>query len=218
MRPFRVIDAPQRSQEWFAARLGRLTASNAKHITSTLKSGGEPAARRDLRMQLVCERLTGQPQDDVFVNEDMQRGIDLEPAAFAAYEATSGTLVSRVGFLADSELMAGASPDGVVNDFAGLLEIKCPRPANHVGYLRAGGIPAGHRAQLLHQMWLTGAGWLDFVSYCPALPASMQVYIARLVREDDEIAAHEAAVRKFLAEVDTEEAALRGWSVIKETA
>lgn len=218
MRPFRVIDAPQRSPEWFAARLGRLTASNAKHITSTLKSGGEPAARRDLRMQLVCERLTGQSQDDVFVNDDMQRGIDLEPAAFTAYEATSGVLVSRVGFLSDVELMAGASPDGVIDDFAGLLEIKCPRPANHVAYLRAGGIPAGHRPQLLHQLWMTGAGWLDFVSYCPALPAGMQVYVARLVRDDAEIAAHDVAVRKFLADVDTEEAALRGWGVLQETA
>lgn len=218
MRPFVVVDAPQRSPEWFAARLGRLTASNAKHITATLKSGGEPAARRDLRMQLVCERLTGQSQEDGYVNEDMQRGIDLEPAAFAVYEAQTGCLVDRVGFLSDTELMAGASPDGVIGEFEGLLEIKAPRPANHVAYLRAGGIPATHRAQLVHQLWMTGAAWIDFVSYCPALPERMQVYIERLLRDDAEIAAHDAAVRKFLADVDNEEAALRGWGALQEIA
>lgn len=214
-RAFKVIDMPQRSPEWFAARAGRLTASNAKHITSFLKSGEESAARRDYKMQLVTERLTGQPQDDVFVNDDMRRGIELEPDALAAYESQEGVLVTRVGFLSHTELMAGGSPDGVVGDFEGLVEIKCPRAANHVRYLRAGGIPAEHKAQLTHLLWLTDAPWIEFVSYCPQLPQRMRLYVCRMANNYTENPTYDASVRRFLNEVEMEEAALRGWGVLQ---
>lgn len=213
---FTVIDAPQRSPEWFKARAGRLTASNAKHITAFLKSGEEAAARRDYKMQLVTERLTGLPETDGYVNADMQRGIDLEPEAFAAYEAREGVLLTRVGFLAHDTLMTGGSPDGVVGNFEGLVEIKCPRPANHVRYLRTGGIPAEHRAQMVHLLWLTDAPWIDFVSYCPSLPERMRVFVERL-HADRFLTEHDRAVRVFLADVDDEVAALMGWRIM-ETA
>ena len=212
---FTVIDAPQRSQEWFKARAGRLTASNAKHITAFLKSGEEAAARRDYKMQLVTERLTGLPETDGYVNADMQRGIDLEPEAFAAYEAREGVLLTRVGFLAHDTLMAGGSPDGVVGNFEGLVEIKCPRPANHVRYLRTGLWPE-HSDQVLHLLWLTGAEWCDFVSYCPAMPERMRLFVDRRWRKGYDMPAWEAQVTKFLTEVDREEASLRGWGVLQE--
>jgi hypothetical protein len=105
----------QRTPEWFALRLGRLTASDAKDMLATIKSG-EAAARRDLRMRLVCERLTGQAvEDTTFQNADMQRGIDLEPEARRAYEARTGQLVdTRVGFMSRDDCAAGCSPDGVI--------------------------------------------------------------------------------------------------------
>jgi hypothetical protein len=214
---YTVIDVPQRSPEWFAARLGRLTASDAKHITSFLKNGDESAARRDLKMRLVCERLTNQSQEDGFTNADMQRGLDLEPEAFAAYEAERGVLVERVGFVSHTELMAGGSPDGVVGAFEWLVEIKAPRAANHVRYLRTGEFPE-HEAQIRHLLWLTGAAWCDFVSYCPQLPQGMRLFVCRVPRLETEMVYHEAQVRKFLNEVDLEEASLRGWSVMKESA
>ena len=55
---------------------GRLTGSRAADLLATLKRGGEAAARRQLRAQLVVERLTGAPQDDVYVTAALQRGID----------------------------------------------------------------------------------------------------------------------------------------------
>ncbi|MEK9723283.1 MAG: YqaJ viral recombinase family protein [Rhodospirillaceae bacterium] len=104
----------QRTPEWFALRLGRLTASDAKDMLAVIKSG-EAAARRDLRMRLVCERLTGQPSEDTYTNADMQRGVDLEPEARRAYEAHTGQLVdTRVGFISHDDCAAGCSPDGVV--------------------------------------------------------------------------------------------------------
>lgn len=216
LRSFTVHDAPQGTPEWLQARCGRVTASRAKDMLATIKSG-EAAARRDYRTQLVCERLTGQPQDDIFVNDDMRRGTDLEPAAFAAYEAQTGRWVDRVGFLAHTELMAGGSPDGVIGDYEGLIEIKCPRPANHLRYLRSSGVPKEHEAQIGHLLWLTGADWLDFVSYCPALPEHLRVFVARAFASQVG-ADYDARVRAFLAEVDLDVAALQGWAALKETA
>ena len=216
MKSFTVHSAPQGSTEWLAARLGRVTASRMKDVLAVIKSG-EAAARRDYRTQLVCERLTGQPQEDVFVSSDMQRGTDLEPVARAAYEAQTGQWVEQVGFHAHTSLRAGGSPDGVVGDYDGLIEIKCPRPATHIKWMRAGGVPADHLAQIRMLLWLTGAGWCDFISYCPQMPENLRVYVAR---EEVSWAVPQMAhdIEKFLAEVDNEESALRGWGVIKETA
>jgi hypothetical protein len=76
-----------------AARVGRLTGSCACDMLATIKSG-EAAARRRPARPAGLERLTGQPQDDCFVSKDMQRGTDIEPAAFAAYEALTGQMVA----------------------------------------------------------------------------------------------------------------------------
>ena len=203
MRDFQIVDAEQRSEAWLAVRLGCITASRAGDIVATIKSG-EAAARRDYRLQLVCERLTGQPQEDIYVNADMQRGMDLEPRAFAAYESVTGQVVTRVGFVRHLSLMAGASPDGVIGDFDGLVELKCPRSATHLKYLRAGTVPPDHLPQLLHQLWITGAGYVDFVSFDPRFPEPWQVFIARLTRTAAAIGEYESKALAFLSEVDRE--------------
>lgn len=204
---FRIVDAPQRSAEWFSARLGRLTGSRASDMLATIKNG-EAAARRDLRTQLVCERLTGQVQEDVFVNAVMQRGIDAEPLAFAAYEAQTGTLVERSGFLAHVEHMAGCSLDGHVDGFKGLIELKCPKSTTHLRYLRGGVVPSDYLPQILHNLWITRAQWADFVSFDDRYPPELQLFIVRVERDEQQIAAYQSKALAFLAEVETEANAL----------
>ena len=200
---FTVIDAEQRSEAWFAARLGRLTGSRAADMLSIIKSG-EAAARRDLRLRLVIERITGQPQDDGYINAVMQRGVDLEPAALAAYEALTGRVVTRVGFIAHDTLMAGCSPDGLTDD-GGLLELKCPKSATHLRYLRGEyAVPSEHLAQVLHNLWITGAPYCDFLSYDDRFPEALRVFYVRHERDEDAIAAYAAKAVAFLAEVETE--------------
>src|SRR5207245_5572453 len=121
-----VLDCAQRSDEWKQARLGRLNGSRAADMLATLKSGGEAAARRDLRTALVLERICVVSQENGYVNADMERGIQLEPDALAAYEAQTGSLVQPVGYCVHESLMCGVSPDGLVGD-DGLVEVKCPR-------------------------------------------------------------------------------------------
>jgi predicted phage-related endonuclease len=199
----------QRSDAWHALRLGKLTGTGAADMLCTIKKG-EAAARRDLRLRLVCERLTGQSAESDFVSKEMQRGIDLEGAARAAYEAATGHLVRPVGFVAHDDLLAGCSPDGEVKGFTGIVEIKCPKPATHLGYVRARQVPGDYRAQITHNLWVTGAQWCDFVSYDDRFPEALRLFIIRVPRSEVEAVAYEVMVRSFLAEVERELADVQG--------
>jgi predicted phage-related endonuclease len=201
--PFTVCEAEQRSPEWFQARLGRLTGSRAGDMLATIKTG-EAAARRDLRTQLVVERLTSSVQEDGFINAAMQWGIDQEPAAFAAYEALTGLVAQRTGFLSHERLMVGCSLDGHVGDFEGITEFKCPKSATHLKYLRAGRLPAEYEPQILHNLWVTGAQWVDFMSYDPRFPQPLQTMLVRLYAADLGIAHYAKMAEAFLAEVEAE--------------
>lgn len=207
---FSVITHPQRSPEWFAARLGIATGSRASDILAKVKSG-EAACRRNYRAQLVAERLTGAPQEDAYVNDDMQRGIDLEATARMAYEAASGVVAEETGFLLADDMPAGCSLDGSVDGFAGIVEIKCPRVANHIEYLRAGKLPAKYVPQVTHNLLISGAQWCDFVSYCPALPPHLHLFTVRVDRDEKAVKAYEEELLAFLAEVEAETEELRNY-------
>jgi hypothetical protein len=205
---FTVHNDPQRSPAWFACRVGRLTGSRAGDMLATIKSG-EAAARRDLRSQLVTERLTGQAQEDGYVNAVMQRGIDLEPAAFAAYEAHTGHLARRTGFLAADDLMVGCSLDGDVDAFTGIVELKCPKSATHLRYLKSNGaVPSEHVAQITHNLWVSGAAWCDFASFDDRFPEPLRLVVIRVMRDESAIAEYAKKATAFLEEVDAECSAL----------
>lgn len=203
-----VVPCDQRSHAWRLHRVGRATGSKASAILATVKSG-EAAARRDYRLQLVCERLTGQPQDSDYINDDMQRGIDLEPAAFAAYEALTGLIPSRVGFVMHDTLWAGASPDGLLDGGAGILELKVPRSATHLRYLRDGGLPKEHEPQILHNLLVTGARYADFLSFDPRFPPDLQTFYVRVEPTADALDDYRRKLTAFLEEVELDLAALR---------
>jgi hypothetical protein len=195
----------QRSDEWFAARCGKATASRFRDILATIKSG-EAADRRNYRAALVCERLTGKP-DQGFTNSAMQWGTEQEPFARIAYMALTGHEVEEVGFFLHPEMAAGASPDGFVGEDGG-LEIKCPNKATHLATLLAGKMPPEHLPQVQGAMWITGRKWWDFVSYHPEFPEHLQLFVQRIERDDTYITQLALAVSLFLSEVDEAVAAL----------
>jgi putative phage-type endonuclease len=197
----------QRSEDWYAARLGKATASRFKDAIAALKSGAPAQAQRDYLTELVVERLTQQPIQR-FQNAAMTWGAEQEPAARAAYERVTGRIVEETGFVAHDTLMAGCSPDGLV-DWDGLIEIKCPwNTANHIETL-LNGMPAEHIPQVQGQMWITGREWCDFVSYDPRMPAELQLHVQRIQRDPSFIADLEAKVTFFLQQVGTQVEALR---------
>lgn len=202
MRSFTVLDAPQRSPEWTAARLGRLTGSRAAAMLATVK-GGESAGRRNLRAQLALERVTGRPHDSTFQSAAMQTGRDREPAARAWYEALTGALVTETGFLAARTQPIGVSLDGHVGAFEGILEIKCPAVATHLDALMTGRISGAHHTQIVHALYVSGARWCDWVSFNPEFPPALRARIVRVERDEREMASYALAAALFLREVET---------------
>lgn len=216
-----ILNCDQRTPEWAAARLGRLTGTGSGCIWSGWsvkegrKKGSESTQRRDLRIALAVERLTGESQEESFnLPSYMQRGIDQEQASFDAYELHVGRAVRRVGFISRDDLMVGCSPDGIVGDLEGGVEMKNPKTATHVGYIRDGQqfgaawFPDDYIPQVRHNLYVTGAEWWDFVSFDSRLPEGLRLFVRRMTREQAGLEAYDAESRKFLAEVDAEGAAL----------
>jgi hypothetical protein len=204
-KPFHVVECDQGTDDWLQARCGLLTGSRAPDMLKTLKGKGEAASRRDLRLALVCERLTGRPTESGYVSADMKRGRELEAAAVRAYEARMGVFVKRVGFLRHPTLLAGCSPDGYVGDYKVIVECKAPRSATHLGYLRSGKrIPDEYYGQCLHNCWISGAEFCDFFSFDPRFPLELQMYHVRYAPSEFERMTYQRTVETFLAEVDQE--------------
>ena len=189
----------QGTDDWFAARLGKVTASKIADVMAKTKSG--TAATRDNYMaQLVVERLTN-TRAESFSNSAMQWGTDQEPFARAAYEAAQGVLVEEVGFVTHPRIdMAGASPDGLVGLF-GMCEIKCPNTATMIETLLTEKVPAKYFAQMQMQMACTDRAWCDYVVFDPRMPAKAQLFIKRVERDEVFIAEMEAEIIKFLGEI-----------------
>lgn len=192
----------QRSEDWFQARLGRVTASRITDVIAKTKSG-YGASRANYMSQLLCERLTGTVADS-FTNAAMQWGIDAEPRARAAYAFFNGVAVEEIGFANHPHIeMAGASPDGLIRgDVLGLVEIKCPNTATHLDTLLGEKIPAKYIAQMQWQLACTNGQWCDFVSYDDRLPPEHAYFCQRVERDNERIEELEAEVTKFLAELD----------------
>lgn len=192
----------QRTAEWFAARLGKVTASRVADIIAKTKAGEYTAGRDNLMAQLAIERLTGQAQES-YSNSYMQWGTDQEPFARAAYEIATGQMVDECGFVPHPMIdNAGASPDGLVGD-DGLVEIKCPSTATMIETLLTQKVPSKYITQMQMQMACTGRQWCDFVSFDPRLPAKAQLWVKRVSRDPEFILKMEVEIVKFLAELDS---------------
>lgn len=189
----------QRTEEWFAARLGRATASRFADVLAKTKSGPS-ASRKNYLAQLVAERLTGR-REQGYTSAEMQFGTDTEPLARAAYQERTGLEVQECGFLTHHELMAGASPDGLVDEY-GLLEIKCPNTATHIEYLLSTKYPSKYQAQIQGQLWIADREWCDFVSFDPRMPIDLQLKVFRVERDDAFIHELFDEVLGFLNDVD----------------
>lgn len=190
----------QGSDAWKALRAGKVTASRVADVLSKIKSG-ESAGRKNYRMDLVAERLTGKPADS-FTNSAMQWGTEQEPFARIAYETHKGLFVEQVPFVDHPTIeWFGCSPDGLVGE-DGLLEIKAPNTTTHLEYLQDGKPPSKYIPQMMAQMACTGRKWCDFASFDPRLPEDLQLFVVRLNWDDAYIQEMEAEVKQFLNEVD----------------
>jgi putative phage-type endonuclease len=203
----------QGTPEWFAARVGKVTASRIADLCAKTKSGWG-ASRANYMADLLVERLTGMPAPS-YENAAMIWGRECEPKARAAYEFFRDCDVKEIGFVDHPSIpMSGASPDGLVG-IDGLVEIKCPNTATHIDTLLSGKVPEKYVSQMRWQMACTQREWCDFVSFDPRMPAAMQLFVKRVERGD--LAELERCVVEFLAELECKIAALRTGYELKST-
>ena len=179
-------------------------------MLATIKSG-EAAARRDCGSRLVTERLTDQPQEDGYINSGHAARHRVGAEALAAYEVATGNVVRQTGFLAHTELMAGCSLDGDMEDMPGIVEVKMSEVGDTSQLLapRCGAVEsqAADLAQPVDERravaGLRVAAMTDSLSRCNCSSSGC-------ARNDFEIAAYERTVRAFLDSVDAEYAAVLG--------
>jgi len=199
----------QGSPEWYAQRVGKVTASRIADVMARTKTG-YGASRGNYMAELLVERLTGLKAER-YQSAEMKWGIDTEPQARDAYEFFTGAVVTPAEFVDHPAIaMSGASPDGLATDGTGdgLVEIKCPATATHIDTLLSDAVPDRYRLQMMWQMACTGRAWCDYVSFDPRMPGDMQFFCKRVHASGIEIEDIGKEVRKFLAELADKEAAL----------
>ena len=207
----------QRSPEWFAARLGRLSSSHAKAMLAKGRGEAEAQSVVTLRQDLVAERRSGCPTNRSYATVAMLRGIVKEPDARFRYECETGDLVRQVDYVEHHEaaLLAGASPDGLVGNRLTIVELKAPSTTKHLrNYARAkrGELPdSEYFPQLRHLAWCLGGDVQqgDVVSFDDRLTRfEEQVAITRVPIEALDLEAYDTIARRFLESVEEQMADL----------
>ncbi len=149
----------QRSEEWFKLRELRMTGSHA----TAIKANGKGLATYIREKVLIYYGLEKRKH---FENEDILRGIELEPLARFAYEIETGYSVKEVGFVIHNDYV-GASPDGLVLKEKGGTEIKAKNNKNHLALIEGDNIDSGDMNQCQMNMLVCELEWIDFVSFNP---------------------------------------------------
>ena len=177
----------QNTNEWFAARLGLPTASSAsKLITSTgvmSKSLGGYAEK------LAADKFAGKDIDAWEGNAYTERGHEIEAEARSWLAFERDIEITDVGFCTDNKNQYGASPDGLIEEDNGLVEIKC-LPKNHMKallYWHTKKKPPPDYLQQVHmQMFVTDSDYCLLTYYHPDLPKAV-IRIEREYRFDIEL-------------------------------
>lgn len=186
----------QGSTEWFAIRAGMPTASEFGSLVTPLWKPREGAGVETYLMEKLAERWLSQAIVS-FSGGAMEQGKILEEEAVPYYELTASETIQRVGFVTSDDPRCGCSPDGLLAD--GGIEIKCPQPHTHVGYLLANTLPKDYAAQVHGGMLVTGAASWKFMSYCRGFPP----LLLTIKRDNSIIDRLRASLNDFNKRLDT---------------
>jgi hypothetical protein len=165
----KVHEMEQGTPEWFAVRLGKMTASEAQCIAANGKG------LETYIYKVVVGKHTGVSPDSFAGNRHTERGKELEPDARLSYEISHDVTVTQVGFIEYDEYL-GCSPDGLVGEDGG-LELKCPDDVKYFKLLIGTEKPdEDYIWQCQMSLRLTGRKWWDLVFYNPNFEKSMVVF------------------------------------------
>jgi hypothetical protein len=150
--------------------------------------------------ELVYDRLTGVPSD-TFESFAMRRGLELEPHARCWYELTTSRKVKKAGFVyGDESRKWGCSPDGLVVEDCGGIEIKCLSRSAFVASV-SGRIDEDYAIQAQGEMWVCCADWWDLVTYTEEDGKAIG-HVQRIERDEAMHAAFEEVVPEVATMVE----------------
>lgn len=214
----KIIECEQGTDIWHTLRAGRVTASRFVDARSKLSRASKNGAAGDpsgdalsYAWAVSIERINGRSIDLNMATPATRRGTDLEPHARLAYELETGNLASESGICISDCGRFAYSSDGLCGD-DGMIEIKCPASPQKIGAIWSN--PETADAEYIDQiqggLWITGRSWCDFVMYCPWLEsAGKDLFVKRIMRDEEYIAALELDLLNFCTTVDQYEAVLR---------
>jgi putative phage-type endonuclease len=168
----KIFNCEQGSDDWFAVKLGKPSASNFSTICTTKGEPTKGATREKLLNTLVAETISGDRQDN-WQSAAMARGNELEAEAAEMFSFQKNIQLEQVGWCLTEDEMFGCSPDRLLTGQEVGLEIKCPLPHTHIEYLEAQKLPDAYVQQVQGSMLVTGFKQWWFMSYCPNLPPMM---------------------------------------------
>ena len=180
-------DVQQNTEEWFALKRGKFTASAFKSLFAAKSTDTYKKAI----YKVAYERLTGESPES-FSNKWTDHGHEHEPMARDAYEVETFNIVEDAGFIELNEWV-GCSPDGLVGS-DGLVEFKCPAYNTHFDYINADKLPTEYFYQVHGQIFVSGRKWCDFESFLnPFKP-----FIIRVERDEEVCKKIEAALNEAI--------------------
>ena len=183
-------DIIQGTDEWLAIRQGKFTASTLGDLFMKETTKGYQEAIN----KVVFERISGE-SPEVYSNEFMKRGTELEPIARQTYELETFNKVSIVGFIEHDEWIGG-SPDGLIGK-DGTLEIKVPKWNTLIGYILDDIIPKEYMYQMQGNLFVSERQWCDFYVWHP----KFQPMLRRVNRDEKMIAEIQEKLKIAIEEV-----------------
>lgn len=184
----------QRTDDWYLARKGKLTASEIVNIL--VKGCGKEEVFGKKALTYLNEKVAEHFMEDemfVYYMTDVKKsapamrwGTEYEDTAREQYELYTKKRVMDCPFtpLKGYEEFVGGSPDGRLSTLDRIIEIKCPYGyANHIEHCKwdkpedlLAGNPQ-YYAQVQLNMLITGTELCDFISYSPMFRHGLDLHI-----------------------------------------
>ena len=192
----------QGSDEWFAARMGKITASRLGDIMRKTRYG-ESTYKAKVRLELAIERITGKSASSVVMNKAMYDGVEREPDARKLFEAVTQKEVALCGSFDHPTIPnTSASPDGLLRGENACLELKCPTHATHAKNLMSDTMDKRYLYQVQHQIQCTESDYAYFCSYHPDFPPELRLKWVRVERDDSVLESLNEEIRAFDASIE----------------
>jgi len=190
----------QNTEEWQDERRGRVTSSELNNVLMP----HDKAGYKNYKAQIVIEQLTGKTPERFGGSKSMDWGHDTEDLAATMYSLKTGNIVRSCGIFVHKWMAFADSPDRMVVDQPGTVEIKCKNSANHLLALKTNEVPNEYKAQVQNHIQFTDSEWCDYVSFDPDFPPETQLFIKRVYKDEAYCKHLTLQVSLFLDEVEAD--------------